>query len=965
MAPGTCRISTHAADSLKSLHIFRARGSRAGQAVKRRIHNIAVINNVPATYSCHYVPVRHQYTSHSTLQPKTVTHLSKTLDRLPVVAEQPKRILIPVQRQLTRIPRNNLPRFLYGNCRSIIGKLQSLTSLCKSHSADVICLCETWLNNFNVFILESEFIDFIPYHCCRVDKVGGGLSILVSNKYESQQIDSLCNPDIELLAVNITCSDYSSTSLTHLVVCVYRPPSGSVEAFKVTLDQFLTNRPYTQFTTVIGDFNRSSTLTFELLHGLSARIQFKTRGDATLDQLLSDVKSYQEPTRIEPIGSSDHVTIGFFPQKHCKTTVTKRLLIPDKRAQFISAAETSLFNANWSNVYLSREVDQAERELHKILTESLSAIPQRKVELTNRDPPWKTPIIKDMERRRTLAFKKNRTDEVKQLTVDIDRETCQAKKTHVKKLKSGSKEWWKNVTKTLKPTSGNLEPFVKLYNSDKEAADSYNINLVQRFPVVYNLQGQQLPTNIGSEAPYISLHEVILGIRALRNGSACGPDKVPSWFLKKFEIHLAEPLTALFNLSLQTGVFPSSWKHATITPLPKVKSPKSVNDLRPISLTSIIGKIFERIVLKLIGTHWHAIMNKDQFAYRPQSSTTCALTAIQHHWLSTLDRNAKCNIRVITIDFSKAFDSIEHSLLLGKIASLGFDHWFIKWFHSFLTGRTQCVRINDSVSLSLAIGRGIPQGTVLGPFAFVIFTNDLQPLDTERMTVVKYADDQTWSYVIKQGEEDNSKTELEMIELWCKSNCMLINEKKTFEMIISNVKHISAPAPSYINGVQLQRVENMKILGLTLSRDLRWGAEIEEKINKAKRLVYALRHLSFTHPVSDISQLFHSVFLPSILYCCQAWCNANEGQINQLQAICNRVCYITHSKIDIRSVIHSNILDLFVKSLDPIHPLNYITSSCNKSRENARRPRLLSEKANSTRYLNSFLPTAIRCYNKR
>ena len=297
----------------------------------------------------------------------------------------------------------------------------------------------------------------------------------------------------------------------------------------------------------------------------------------------------------------------------------------------MAAAELSLFQANWYEVYFCGVVEQAQEALQTIVSESLSKIPQRRVKLTNKDPMWKTPLIKDLERRRTQAFDKNDGNEVQRLTSVLNRETNTAKKAHVEKLKRGTKEWWKNVNKTLKPSCNNLFSFTTSFNSDEDAANSLNSNLVERFIETHPLQDQQTPTCSDQCIPTISLHDVLLGIRASRSGSASGPDGIRSWYIKKFQIYLVEPLSAIFNLSLKTGVFPSAWKHAMITPLPKVNRPTSYNDLRPISLTSVIAKIFEKIVLKLISTNWRSIMNIDQFAYRPLSSTTCALTAIQHH----------------------------------------------------------------------------------------------------------------------------------------------------------------------------------------------------------------------------------------------------------------------------------------------------------------------------------------------
>ena len=194
---------------------------------------------------------------------------------------------------------------------------------------------------------------------------------------------------------------------------------------------------------------------------------------------------------------------------------------------------------------------------------------------------------------------------------------------------------------------------------------------------------------------------------------------------------------------------------------------------------------------------------------------------------------------------------------------------------------------------------------------------------------------------------------------------MLINEEKTHEMIITNFRNPLTLGPSYIRGKEVQRVDSIKILGLTLNSNLKWETELDNKLSKAKKLAYALRHLSFTHPVGDIKQLFESVFIPSLLYCCQTWCNITDGQFHQLQAVCDRASRFANSKVDVRTLVLSNVFDLFVKSLDPSHPLNYITKSCERTNNTvARRPRLLSEKSKSARYHKSFLPTAVRLFNE-
>ena len=390
------------------------------------------------------------------------------------------------------------------------------------------------------------------------------------------------------------------------------------------------------------------------------------------------------------------------------------------------------------------------------------------------------------------------------------------------------------------------------------------------------------------------------------------------------------------------------------------------NDLRPISLTSVISKLFERVVLNLISPTWRRIMHTDQYAYRPLSSTTCALTAIQHCWLSTLDANPRCYIKVFAIDFSKAFDSVEHSLLVSKLLSYGFDQWFVAWFFSFLFGRTQRVRLHNSMSPFLPITRGIPQGTVLGPLAFVVFTNDLRPIDEKKMSVVKYADDQTWSYIIKHNDLDRSDTELASIAQWCTTNNMVINKRKTCEMVISNERTPTTLAPSFINNIQLERVDSVKILGLTLSSDLKWTSEIEYRVNKCRKLTYAMRHLSFTHSTSDMNYLFHSVFVPTLFYCCPAFCNMSISLVKKLQLTCNRASHFAGSHLDVSKHIMKCTFQLCEKSLELDHPLHPIVAKhlhTSRNRRILRRRRLLSVRSNTTRFLNSFLPVSIRIFN--
>ena len=965
------------------MNIFKARGSRAGRLVQDRVSNIPVIavrsmrqQSFRRSVICspqvsvgsgnvnHHLPPRVSglRADFNASQPSVIAKPPYTMH----VNRQLPRTLVRVRRADFRLPIAEEPRILVSNCRSVLGKLDFLQSTATHHQVNVICLCETWLNPLNCFLLDNSFPNYLSFHVCRTDRQGGGVSLLINNNFTAEFVKSFLTADIELLAVLLTISKtHVLRPYIHLIICVYRPPSGDHSQFVAILDDFLISRPKSHYTTILGDFNRVDTKDIELLYGLMPRVTFKTRENATLDQILSNTQNFGDPVRIEPIGTSDHVSLGFFPRKNTSVCEKHTVKVHDKRHKFSIAAEISLHNADWSPVFNSVNADAAQTALHKILSTSLSKFPVRNVTITNNDPQWKGPLIKDLERRRTKAFRKNDEPLVRELTNTLKNEISKAKERHIQKLSRGSRGWWQEVKSTLKSTNKCLSSYTQNFANDYEAASAYNQVLIQRFTESVPLASHPCLSN-HPNTPEVSLHDVILGIRGLKIRSAPGPDNIPVWFLKMFESHLAKPLTALFNLSLKTGVFPVEWKRAIIIPLPKNKRPSTANDLRPISLTSIIAKIFERLVLKMITPHWRSIMHEDQYAYRPLSSTTCALTSIEHHWLSTLDDSKGSYIRVFALDFTKAFDCIEHSLLLGKICSYGFDNWLIVWLHSFLSGRTQQVRVNQATSPCLPISRGIPQGTVIGPFTFVVYTNDLRPFDESRMSVVKYADDQTWSYVVKYGEADNSSLELQAIEVWCNENKMSVNEKKSFEMIITNVRQPLNLPPSFINKKELQRVDNMKILGLTLSSDLKWDVEISSKIAKCKSLIYALEHLRYTHNVRDIAYLYRSVFIPTICYCSPVWCNLSKTLLQKLQVTCNRASRIADDHCEIEELVGEHVLSLFVKSGNPCHPLYYIVAPhlLRGRRDNVRRNRLLSVRSRTTRFLNSFLPFAIRLFNQ-
>ena len=219
-----------------------------------------------------------------------------------------------------------------------------------------------------------------------------------------------------------------------------------------------------------------------------------------------------------------------------------------------------------------------------------------------------------------------------------------------------------------------------------------------------------------------------------------GPDGLPYWLWKEYENYLAPVLTYVLNLSLHDQCVPSLWKLANIRPIMKESTLSDCSQLRPISLTNIIMRLFEKIVFQEeIEEHSKSIISNDQFAYKKGSNTTAALIKCQYHWLKWLDEDADF-IKVLSFDFSKAFDSVPHNVITEKLKQTNLNPYIINWIISFLTNQKQRVVVDGFITEYANINRRVPQGTVIGPFLFSLMVEDIKPKQPEINKLIKFAD---------------------------------------------------------------------------------------------------------------------------------------------------------------------------------------------------------------------------------
>ena len=288
-------------------------------------------------------------------------------------------------------------------------------------------------------------------------------------------------------------------------------------------------------------------------------------------------------------------------------------------------------------------------------------------------------------------------------------------------------------------------------------------------------------------------------------------------------------------------------------------------DLRPISLTPTVSKVFESLVgRRLLATVTDKFDTKQFGAIRGRS-TSHALVDILHTWNKALDDEQ--SVRVLFIDYAKAFDHVDHETVMKKLAALGVSTILLRWIRSFLMNRQQRVKIGDLFSDWSSPNGGMPQGTWLGPFVFLTLINDLQ----SALQLHKFVDDCTLSEVLSKLATSAMQQELDAINIWSQANYMKINTKKTKEMQL-RPNHKNQPTTLQLNGHPIERVTSYKLLGLHVTDKLRWSEHVSAICSKAAQRLHFLKQLKRAAvSTSDLVYYYQSVIRPVLEYACVVW----------------------------------------------------------------------------------------------
>ena len=664
-------------------------------------------------------------------------------------------------------------QFVYLNTRSLVRHFDDVACLVSSIHPEVLALSETWLDS-SVVDCELHLPGYSLFRCDR-SRCGGGVAVYCADYLSCSVLScGASSSGIEYLWLSIDTKPFSSPLAFG---CFYRPPSlpsQSVQNLFTNIESMMTSK---KNVIACGDFNidmsdltkpHSKALqTFIHSHSLTHTINLPTRFSAKSQSILdlfltsSDIPIAKSVVLSSLI--SDHLPILLDIEcgisKPPPSMITRRSFKNFSKSTF----EADLSTAPWSIIDIFDCPDDKVSIFNTLFLEVLDSHASLRTVRVNKNPaPWITKAIRDeMDRRNALyrVFRRNR------LTVSW--EAFKAQRNRVTSLQRKAKreyfhhliinnahpsKLWKAL-KAAGVSSPPVDNWSSFNSSLSVVADTLNNHFVSVSSSGSNASLSP-PSSVPSTESTLSLVPTTPSwcenaLASLRPKCSAGLDGISAAALIAGRSVVCFPLCSILNSSITSSIFPTPWKCAWVKPLHKGGDCVSPSNYRPISLLPVCSKLLEKCVQRQLSSHLHSndLLFPYQSGFRPMHSTQTLLLHCLDDWYKALDR--KQYVGVVFLDISKAFDTVNHDLLLAKLSQIGLSPSATAWFKSYLSDRSQVTRVGDSSSSLGFPTSGVPQGSVLGPSLFSAFINDLPSVLPPDSTVL-FTDD-TAIYIINNS----------------------------------------------------------------------------------------------------------------------------------------------------------------------------------------------------------------------
>ena len=828
-------------------------------------------------------------------------------------------------------------KILHQNVRSLRNKTSELMAHLHPDLPHILCITEHHLN-----IMELNHVSFEKYtlgaQFCRTHLKKGGVVMYIHNNISFKTIDlsKFCKEkDIEICGVKLKMKDLSVCILT-----VYRSPGGDFSQFLLSLDGVLqTLSTSTQSFIICGDININYLAVSDqrkqldnqlLLYNLVSIIDFPTRfcqtSSSAIDNIFLNTSCFNGYSLL-PFHNdlSDHnaqiLTINTSWQMQQDTIKIMRKI--DK--QTISDFIYKLSYESWDSVFNNDDVNLMFNSFLNIYLKIFySCFPLIKIKLISNNSSWITLGIKtSCKRKRELfllsknsnnpAFTKYYKTYCRILTKVITEAKKLSYNNRILKSDNKVKTAW-NITNEILGKHHPVNTIQKLTVADKLLIDRHDIAeaLNIYFSTPAGISNGNIKDNRGCDTSttykYLdpqknnqypnlifksfSTQEILSIIKSLKSKSSSGYDEVNTKLLKISANYILSPLTYICNAAISVGIFPERLKYSIIQPIYKKGDATNPSNYRPISILTTFSKVLEKALYKRLMQHIddNNILTEQQFGFRKGLSTEDAIFKLTHEILTAL--NTKTMIGSVFCDFNKAFDSVNHSLLLKKLPYYGINGKAKLMLESYLSKRYQRVQLNNSkqncvvVSGWAEVQHGVPQGSVLGPLLFLLYINDLPNAIKQKALPVLFADDTSVLITSQNAYDLKNSLNISIHQLcnWFAANSLSLNFAKTLYLqFVTKTQNRFDIDISYGNN-HIPNADNIKFLGVHINATLTWKNHIDGILPKLSSACFVMRsvkpYLSQQMLIAIYYSYFHSVMTYGIIFWGQS---ASSVRIFRLQ----------------------------------------------------------------------------------
>jgi hypothetical protein len=815
-----------------------------------------------------------------------------------------------------------------------IGDLKALLALL-DHPFNIIGITETKIRESFEPTTNISLDNYFFENTATLTHFGG--AALYIRKGQDYNLRPDLSKSVLSVAENIFIEIILENNKKMLIGCFYRHHT----SIKLFVDEFLLDilnkvlLEKNKICTIMGDFNidllkiddhEDTNYFYNILstHGFRPLILQPTRITSSSASLIDNI--FINDMSIESVGGNITTSISdHFPQ-FCNFDVKAKKQL-NKGPKFGRSYKhfnddefgNQLKVINWDPLFEGKNINEQVSiilgKTNGLLDEMAPVRRLTKKEINLRQNPWITRgILKSMRSRdqlykefvkeRDITKKNNlhtayKTSRNHIITL-IRRSRNSFYASYFEEHKTNAKKTWEGIREVINVSKKNKTMPTKLVKSDaeivgdKNMAGAYN----EFFVNIGNMVEQKIPISEKSFSSYLGTSasnsiflknvenkEVLAMLTQLNSSKSCGPNSIPSNLLKTHALHFVEPIKFVINKSLIEGSFPNILKIAEVCPIYKKGAKSKCENYRPISLLSNLSKLFERAM----HTRIYEFLEKSdalynlQFGFRKNFSTNHALLSIVEEIRKNLDsKTFSCGVFV---DLEKAFDTVNHAILIKKLDFYGIRGPANSWFLSYLSNRKQMVRLNQTISLPLNITCGVPQGSILGPLLFLIYINDMHR-SIKYSIVHHFADDTNLLYSHKNPKvlRKHMNEDLKLLFNWLCANRLSLNVSKT-EFIIFRPPRtkLAQRITLSLNRIKIFESTKIKYLGVVMDSKLTWKHhifELRKKLNKAVGMIYKLKNIGCDQRI--LRSLYYSLFQSHLTYGLCVWGTAHFDYINKL-----------------------------------------------------------------------------------